>query len=178
MGAERQGSDLNSGDATTIFASCGSSGNSAIVLPTCRRAEEHGGQLELCGGGLGNHILGGWWTQGRGDCGCLERVGVCPKGQFSCVTKGRHRCSLLHRDLAKRTGPCRESNRGRGYGEAFVGKGGVHLRHIAIVVQGAEVVEQLQGTHQRLRSRRVHEVKVHLQRVVYGDQARLAEEGR
>jgi hypothetical protein len=39
-----------------------------------------------------------------------------------------------------------------------------HLRHLAVVVDGAQVVEQLQGTHERLGRRGVHEVKVHLQR--------------
>ena len=63
----------------------------------------------------------------------------------------------------------------------MVGKGGEHLCHVAVVVQGAEVVEQLQGTHQGLRSRRVHKVKVHLQRARgtwFGDQASSADKGR
>lgn len=37
-----------------------------------------------------------------------------------------------------------------------------HLCHVAVVIQGAQVVEQLQRSHQGLWGRRVHEVKVHL----------------
>ena len=35
---------------------------------------------------------------------------------------------------------------------------------VAVVVQGAEVVQQLERAHERFRGRRVHEVEVHLQR--------------
>ena len=37
-----------------------------------------------------------------------------------------------------------------------------HLCHVAVVIQGAQVVEQLQRSHQGLWGRRVHEVKVYL----------------
>ena len=37
-----------------------------------------------------------------------------------------------------------------------------HLCHVAVVIQGAQVVEQLQRSHQGLWGRRVHEIKVHL----------------
>lgn len=37
-------------------------------------------------------------------------------------------------------------------------------RQIAVVVEGAEVVEDLEGAHHRLGRRRVHKVKVHLGR--------------
>jgi hypothetical protein len=39
-----------------------------------------------------------------------------------------------------------------------------HLGEVAVIVDSPQVVEQLQCTHQRLRSRGVHEVKVHLRR--------------
>ncbi len=41
-------------------------------------------------------------------------------------------------------------------------RGAAHLGHVAVVVQRAQVVEQFQRAHQRLRRGRVHEVKVHL----------------
>lgn len=37
-----------------------------------------------------------------------------------------------------------------------------YLCHVALVVQGAQVVEQLQGAHEGLGGGGVHEVKVHL----------------
>eukprot|EP00882_Tetradesmus_deserticola_P030527 GHRQ01034319.1.p2 GENE.GHRQ01034319.1~~GHRQ01034319.1.p2 ORF type:complete len:138 (+),score=8.45 GHRQ01034319.1:299-712(+) len=40
---------------------------------------------------------------------------------------------------------------------------GAYLCEVAVVIYGPQVVEQLQCTHERLRSRRVHEVKVDLQ---------------
>ena len=52
------------------------------------------------------------------------------------------------------------------YGSAMFGsRGAVHLRQVAFVVEGAEVVEQLQGAHQGLRRGRVHEVEVHLRAI-------------
>ena len=38
---------------------------------------------------------------------------------------------------------------------------GSELGEVAVVVERREVVEQLEGAHQRLRRRRVHEVEVH-----------------
>lgn len=37
-----------------------------------------------------------------------------------------------------------------------------HLCHLSVIINGTKVVEQLQGTHQRLGGRGVHEVKVDL----------------
>ena len=39
---------LYSGAATIILASCGSSGNSAIMAPTCGRAARHGTERQMC----------------------------------------------------------------------------------------------------------------------------------
>ena len=39
---------------------------------------------------------------------------------------------------------------------------GVYLRHVALIIKSTQVVEQLQSTHESLRRRRVHKVKMHL----------------
>ena len=123
-GAERQGSDLNSGDATTIFASCGSSGNSAIVLPTCRRAEEHGGPLELCGGGVETHTIGavdtGAGGGGGGGYSCLERV--TPRAIPAMSQRGETLLLSAPQRSVQKARPVQESKRGRGCGGAMVGQ--------------------------------------------------------
>lgn len=43
-----------------------------------------------------------------------------------------------------------------------LGHDGAHLRQVALVVQGPQVVEHLQSAHEGLGGRRVHEVKVDL----------------
>ena len=108
----RQDSDLNSGDATTIFASCGSSGNSAIVLPTCRRAEEHGGPLELCGGGLDSHTRGAVDTGARGASKGWE----LPQGPCQPCHKGETLLLTAPQRSVQKDRPVQESKHGRGYG--------------------------------------------------------------
>ena len=39
----------------------------------------------------------------------------------------------------------------------------MYLGHVAFIVKCAQVVEQLQGSHEGLRCRWIHEVKMHLQ---------------
>lgn len=45
--------------------------------------------------------------------------------------------------------------------ERKLGHQRAELRQLALVVDRREIVEQLERTHQRLRRRRIHEVKVH-----------------
>lgn len=45
--------------------------------------------------------------------------------------------------------------------ERKLGHNGTEIRQIAVVVEGGQIVEQLQGAHQSLGRRRVHEIKVH-----------------
>ncbi len=44
--------------------------------------------------------------------------------------------------------------------EGELGHNGAQVGHIAVVVQGSQVIEELEGAHQRFGRRRVHEVKV------------------
>lgn len=47
------------------------------------------------------------------------------------------------------------------------GSARVYLCHVAIVVQGSQVVQQLQSPHESFWRRRVHEVEVHLKATNY-----------